>query len=66
MPYNITNQQIVAELLNRHELFPAPIKREYGSGHVEACIEIDKDHTCTLTIDEEALAALAGIAFVAR
>lgn len=58
MPTDITNQELVRELLSRHKLFPAPVKREYGSGHIEICISIDNDNTCTLTIDGEALAAL--------
>ena len=52
---NLTDEQLLKELLRRNIPTTAPTKIELASGHLEATIGIGKDHVADIIIDSEAL-----------
>ena len=54
-----TTEQELADLLyTAGGMQTGPNKRTYVTRHYEVCIGIGKDHTATITIDEDSLLAL--------
>ena len=53
-----TTVELLREIMSRERIAPGPFRREFVSPHVEAVVGIGKDHTATISVDEEALEVL--------
>jgi hypothetical protein len=53
-----TDIQLLAELIRRTVLYPAPRSRGYGTPHKEITVGIGPDHIATITLEQDALVEL--------
>lgn len=56
-----TDEELLLELLSRHELGPTPIHRTFVQPAVEIFVGIGRDHTATVTLFPDGLEVLKGM-----
>ena len=62
LPVNeVTNEELLLELLSRQKLNIAPIKKQFHTIHSEAIIGIGKDDVAYIQLDNDSLVVLKNL-----
>lgn len=55
---NVTNEELLFELISRNTLRPAPVKKSFGTDHHEIVIGIGNDNVAWMQIDVDSFETL--------